>query len=258
MAQQIFGPAFNLIPVFDLKNKDEMNAAASFRDGDSASNLTRYHKDNPHIVDEWLQGVARVRDKLSTVETINIFADALKVNRLDFKPLQLPFREKDYWVAVEYPEVTSEDTDDQDPFIPDEDFLSLVQWLPTNGFNTEGSQSGMLIDELIEVLPSKRQTTGIAFHYNQPTTEPPQTLLLAITPEITGAWSWDKLVGTLHSTLDRAKLRAVEPDHLDKTAFGHLLPAIISAVTSYPFATISTDFVHQTAEKAMNMTQNSD
>ncbi|MCP3669072.1 MAG: hypothetical protein GY814_01270 [Gammaproteobacteria bacterium] len=113
----------------------------------------------------------------------------------------------------------------------------------------------MLIGEWKEVIPSKSQTTGIAFHYNQPTTEPPQTLLLAITPEVTGTWSWDKLVGTLHNTLDRAKLRAVEPDQLDNTAFGHLLPAIISAVTSYPFATISTDYVHQTAEKAFNSTQ---
>jgi hypothetical protein len=255
MSQQIFGPAFNLIPIFNLKNKEEMNAAASFRDADSASNLTRHHKDNPHIVDEWLQGIARVRDKIGTVESINIFTTALKKSSFDLKPLQLPFRKKDHWVAVDYPEITSEDANNPDAFIPDEDFLSVAQWLPASGFDPIQLQSGLFIDEWIEVIPSKSQTTGIAFHYNQPTTEPPQTLLLAITPEVTDTWSWDKLVGTLHNTLDRAKLRAVEPDQLDNTAFGHLLPAIVSAVTSDPFATISTDYVHQTAEKAFNSTQ---
>lgn len=253
-AQEIFGPAFNLIPVFKLKNQAEMQAAADFRDTGSDLNLVRHHQDNPHIVEEWLQGVARVREKVSVIDSVNIFAGALNRFRLDLKPLQLPFREEDYWVAVTYPEVKPEDADKPDVFIPDEDFLSVVQWLPASGFDPGQKQSGLLVDEWTEVIPSKQQTTGIAVHYNQATTEPPQALLLAITPEVTGAWTWDKLVGTLHNTLDRAKLRAVEPDQLDKSAYGHLLPAIISAVTSYPFATISTDFVHQTAEMASDLT----
>jgi hypothetical protein len=59
--------------------------------------------------------------------------------------------------------------------------------------------------------------------------------LLAVTPEITGQWTWAKLEGILNDTLERTKQRAVEPDLLGSTAFGHLLPAVLSAVTSRRF-----------------------
>ncbi len=253
-AQAIFGPAFNPIPVFKLKDPGEIQAAVDFRDAGRALSLTRHHQDNPHIVAEWLQGVARVREKVGTLESVLIFGEALGRFSLDIKPLQLPFREQDHWVAVEYPEVKSEDVDKPDAFVPEGDFLSLVQWLPSSSFTPGQPQSGLLVDEWLEVIPGKRETTGIAVHYNQPSTEPPQVVLLAVTPEITGAWTWDKLAGILNDTLNRAKRRAVEPDQLGNGAFGHLLPAVISAVTSYPFATISTDFVHQTAVNAANLT----
>jgi hypothetical protein len=75
-------------------------------------------------------------------------------------------------------------------------------------------------------------------------------LLLAITPKETGRWRWDDLVAILHDTLDRARKRAVEPDHLARTAYGHLLPAVMTAVGSHPLATISADLVHLTATAA--------
>jgi hypothetical protein len=61
----------------------------------------------------------------------------------------------------------------------------------------------------------------------------------------------EELIAILNNTLDRAKLRAVEPDQLGDTALGHFIPAIISAVTSRQVATISTDFVHQTAVNSL-------
>jgi hypothetical protein len=189
------------------------------------------------IVDEWLQGVARVRPNLSIFETATILGEIFCQPRTWQKPLQLPFRETDHWVAVEYP----------DTFLPQGEFLSILQVLPASKFRSSASQSGLLIDEWIEVIPSKFETTGIALHFNQPNTEPAQTLLLAVTPEITGAWTWDKLVGILHNTFDRAQLRAVEPDQLGHTALGQLLPAIITPVASRPFATLTTDLVYQTA-----------
>ena len=52
-----------------------------------------------------------------------------------------------------------------------------------------------------------------------------------VTPQETGNWSWDKLVGILNDTLLRAKLRAIDPGLLDtqtKPELGVLLPAILS------------------------------
>jgi hypothetical protein len=239
-AQAIFGPSFNLIPSFNLKNQAELQAAANFRDAAAPNGLTRHHQDNPLIVDEWLQGAARVQPNLNTLETIYILGEHFGNPRTQQKPIQLPFRETDHWVAVEYPE----------GFLPEGEFLSILQVLPASGFEPGAPQSGLLIDEWVEVIPSKSETTGIAFHFNQPNSEPPQACLLAVTPEITGTWTWDKLVGILQDTFTRAKLRAVEPDQLGDTALGHLLPAIITPVASRRFATITTDLVHQTAVRS--------
>jgi hypothetical protein len=236
-AQAIFGPAFNLIPSFSLKNQAELSAAANFRDAAPPNSLTRYHQDNPLIVDEWLEGAARVQPNLSLLETITILGENLGNPRTQQKPIQLPFRNTDHWVAVEYPE----------EFVPAGEYLSILQVLPAAGFQPSAPQSGLLIDEWVEVLPSKSETTGIAFHFNQPNTEPPQATLLAVTPEITGTWTWDKLVGILQDTFTRAKLRAVEPEQLGATAFGHVLPAIIAPVATNHRATIATDLVYQTA-----------
>jgi hypothetical protein len=236
-AQAIFGPAFNLIPSFNLKNQAELSAAASFRDAAPAGSLTRHHQDNPLILDEWFEGAARVRPNLSLLETITILGENLGTPRTQQKPIQLPFRNTDHWVAVEYPE----------DYLPEGEFLSVLQVLPDSGFQAAASQSGLLIDEWVEVLPSKAETTGIAFHFNQPNTEPPQACLLAVTPEITGTWTWDKLVGILQDTFTRAKLRAVEPDQLGDTPFGQLLPAIVTPVATNRRATITTDLIWQTA-----------
>lgn len=237
-AQAIFGPAFNLLPTFTFAEPGELRAAANFRDALPPNNLTRHHADNPLLVEEWLQGAARVQPKLDALETITIFGEAFGAPRTQLKPIQLPFRKTDHWLAVEYPET----------YQPEGEFLSILQVLPATGFQPDEAQKGLLLDEWTEVIPNRAETTGIAFHFNQPNTEPPQTLLLAVTPEVTGAWTWDKLVGTLLDTFQRARMRAVEPEQIGDSIYGHLLPAILTPVASRPFATISTDLVHQTAQ----------
>jgi hypothetical protein len=239
-----------MLPIFEFKNEPEVSAAVDFRNAPANESLTRY-SNNPLIAIEWLQGVARVREKAGLLESICTFNDAFNDDELQLEPLQLPFRETDHWVAVAYPEVRTEDLDKPGIFKPEGDFLSVMQQIQT-GYTTNGLQSGLVIDEWSEIIPNRAETTGIAINYNQPNTEPPQTLLLAISPEITGSWKWDDLVAVLHDTLDRAKKRAVEPEFIGATPYAQLLPAIISGVSSYPFATISTDLVHQTQIAAMN------
>lgn len=243
-ARAILGPAFNLLPRFSLKNSDEIAAALAFRDADPAASLTRF-SDNPLVVEEWLQGVARVREKMGSLEEVCTFNDAFNDSQLVLRPLQLPFREMDHWLAVEYPPLDPANPDDPNAFRPEGDYLSIVQQIPAGGFDIAGVQTGFLIDEWTEIIPNKVETSGIAVHFNQPSTEPPQVLLLAITPELTGKWTWDDLEAILLDTISRAKKRAVEPQHLGFTPFAHILPAIMTSVTTYPFATISTDLVHQ-------------
>ena len=53
--------------------------------------------------------------------------------------------------------------------------------------------------------PAATETTGLAFHYDRPDSEPPQAMLLVVPPVLRGAWQWDDLVAALHETLDLAR-----------------------------------------------------
>ena len=55
-----------------------------------------------------------------------------------------------------------------------------------------------------------------------------------------GAWQWEDLVDALNETLGFAKRRAVEPVHVDQSAYARFLPATIMAVTMRQL-TISAD-----------------
>ncbi|GJL65133.1 MAG: hypothetical protein NPIRA05_01040 [Nitrospirales bacterium] len=244
-ARSILDESFNLLPTFLINNSDEVAAAVEFRDAGSGLNLTRF-SNNALIVDEWLQGVARVRDKMALVEEVVTFNDAFEHADWVLKPLQLPFLESDHWIAVKYPAPDPNNPDDTNAFQPEGDYLSIVQLVPSGQFDAAANQIGLLIDEWTETIPNKIETSGIAVHYNQPGSQPPQALLLAITPEVTGNWTWDDLEAILLDTMIRAKKRAVEPEHLGLTPFAQILPAILTAVSSKPFATISTDLVNQT------------
>jgi hypothetical protein len=115
--------------------------------------------------------------------------------------------------------------------------LSIAAHGPT-AFQSGAKQSGVLIDDWTEEIPTATETTGIAFRFNQPNAAPPQALLLAVTPNETGSWDWDDLVGTLNDTLRRAKRRAVEPDQLETRT-----PAWVTAEPAWqPFSSVWNTF----------------
>ncbi len=93
---------------------------------------------------------------------------------------------------------------------------------------------GVLIDEWTEIIPTTEETTGLTYHYDRPNTEPPQTLLLVTPSNFNGQWQWQDLVDTLHDTLDLAKKRAVEPQHIASTAYSRFLPAVLSEAAIWP------------------------
>ena len=99
--------------------------------------------------------------------------------------------------------------------------------------------AGLLIDEWIEVVPSATETTGIALQYDQPNAAPPQTILVAVPPEIESPWTVWSLQQVLLETLDLARILAVDPDALDEV--GHYLPALYFACNTAG-ETVSTNF----------------
>ena len=197
-------------------------------------------------VDDWLYGMARVREKPRLWEKTVLLADALLgpggllgTSLLGWKepvlsPVQLPYVAKDHWLGMEFA---------NDPSLPNQ--FSEDRLLFTAHYAaglTVDEQCGLVFDEWTEVIPAEKETTGIALHVDGPNAEPPQAMLLVAPPVRTpaGTWAAGDLVDAVTETFELARTRAVEPEHLDDTAYAHMLPATVLSATSEPI-TISTD-----------------
>ncbi|OXM50375.1 hypothetical protein [Amycolatopsis alba] len=184
-------------------------------------------------VDDWLHGMARVREKPRLWEKTVQLAGALLApggllgtdilgwQEPELTPVQLPYVEDDHWLAMEFFDPAKVDDQlDQDRLLYTAHYKASL---------SGDSQCGLLLDEWTEVIPAVRETTGIALHYDGPDSEPPQTMLLVVPPvlEPNGNWTPELLVEAITETFGLAKTRAVEPDHLAGTELGHLLPATV-------------------------------
>jgi hypothetical protein len=162
-------------------------------------------------------------------ERVTLLGEAVGRTEPELLPVQFPHRDGDPWLALELP----------DGYELDGDHLLYTAHYPVQ-FRAAGTQGGLLVDEWTEVIPTRQENTGLAVNFDRPGTEPPQSMLLVTPPERTGTWRWDDLVAAVNETLDLAKIRAVEPAHLDRTAYAQLLPATMLTATRRPI-TISTD-----------------
>jgi predicted nucleic acid-binding Zn-ribbon protein len=216
MARGFLGEDFVLLPKFTLTDPADVTKADTNRD--QLLKYARVTLSIPLPVDEWLHGISLVRANMRTFATVLMLSQTFNDEAPDCSPMQLPFRDNDSWLGIEFPQGTT----------IVHDTISMVQCVP-QGFQPAAVQSGLLVDEWTEALPQKNEVTGIAFNFDQPNSAPPSAILLAVTPELTGHWHWDNLTETVLDTIERAKLRAVEPDMIDSlSGFGTLLPSILS------------------------------
>jgi hypothetical protein len=88
-------------------------------------------------------------------------------------------------------------------------------------------------------VPSRTETTAIAFQCNPPDACAPQSVLLAVPPVPDAPWTVAGLHRVLVETLDLAKLRAVDAEALGEIA--QYLPATFFAFNAQDDA-VSTDF----------------
>ena len=230
-ARSVFGGEFVLVPSFTVPSNQaaEWNNAYAGR-----ATLLEYQKTelkNDFPVDDWLYGVARVREKMRQVENLLFLTEALGTNEPALEPVQFPFSADAPWMALEFPSDARQKLERE---------LLLYTAGYAKDFDGTEPQCGVLLDEWTEVVPGETETTGITFHFDKPNSEPPQAILLATPTQFTGAWKWDDLVNTLHETLDMARTRAVEPQELDQTELSVFLPATIMATTWQPI-TIAAD-----------------
>ena len=217
----VFGKAFVVLPRFTPANVDELGKAladsARVQDGDPFASIT------------WFQRMARVREGAARLDATLNYSEALKTGeKLNLTIAQLPYEAGDRWVGL---------TLETGKSLPGGKLSLAVQ--STAPVDVSQPLAGLLIDEWVEVVPSATETTGISFQYDQPNAAPPQTILVAVPPEVGLPWTVWSLQQVLLETLDLARVRAVDPDALDEV--GHYLPALYFALNTANH-TVSTDF----------------
>jgi hypothetical protein len=229
----LFGDDFPVVPDFGMTAALGAEWRAAWGPGPAPDRGILDHQESTLgrslPVDEWFTGVARVREKLRSLETVTRLAEAFDTADLGLHPLQFPHRPGVPWLALEFPETLPSG----DPLAIDEDKLLYTAHFAVP-FDEADRQAGLLVDEWTEVIPRRTEDTGLAFHYDRPNSEPPQTLLLALPADHGEGWRWEDLVDSVRETVDLARKRAIEPDHLDTTAYARFLPAVISAVSLFP------------------------
>jgi hypothetical protein len=230
-AHVVLGDQFVLVPAFNLGVAQGTEWTNAYQNRAQLLDYQRDELDNAFAVDDWLYATARVSQKMHHVENLTFLTEALGTTPPLLEPVQFPYTAGAPWMALEYPP--------ESKGLLEKELLLYTACYAT-AFDGNDSQCGLLLDEWTEVIPSQTQTTGIAFQFDKPNAEPPQSILLATSPRFSGRWDWSDLVATLHETLDMARLRAVEPQQLDREPISVFLPATILATTWRPI-TIAAD-----------------
>ncbi len=214
-AKILLNQSFTALPFFTTHNAVELNAC-----------VAQDIEPDTLELEKWLQGIGKVREKMGNFNTLSTTAELLTDRELSLKVMQVPYNATAKWAGKEFGD-----------FIPANDTTSVVYHaVEAPGFFAP--MCGLMLDEWTEVIPEKAVDAGISFHFNRPNAMPPQALLLAVPPQMRGHWQWDDLMAILHETLERAKLRAVQPNQLLSGETFQTLPAVMTEFTNFNFRTI--------------------
>jgi hypothetical protein len=217
----VFGKQFIVLPRFTAANAEELEKALA--------DSTKILDGDPFVSTTWFKRMARVRDGVSRLNATLNYSEALKTGeKLKLNIAQLPHSTDDRWVGLPLKPGKS---------LPGGKLSIAVQ--SSAPLDVRKPLAGLLIDEWVEVVPSETETTGIALQYDRPNAAPPQTILIAVPPELEVPWTVWSLQQVLLETLDLARVRAVDPDALNEV--GHYLPALYFALNTAG-DTVSTDF----------------
>ena len=224
---EIFGPSMRFLAPFVAVNAGDVQS--------SLAASAALQGDNPLEVMTWFQRAARVREGAGRLHTSLLFAEALSGTSLGLTVAQLPHVPNDRWVGLPLAPTTP----GARPPRPPGGRLSLVVHTPT-AVNATRPVAGLLIDEWTETVPSPQETTGLVFHFDQPSARAPQAILLAVAPDARTTWDFETLEATLLETLELAKLRTVDLTALSEAS--PFLPALYFAQGPPEATTVTADF----------------
>jgi hypothetical protein len=104
VAKLLFGEDFKIIPSFQLNQDQASELANSLAAKEQLLDYQKNEEQSDFPVDDWLYGIARVREKLGHWENTVVLSEGFKSVTRDLTPLQLPYKENDSWLGLAYPE----------------------------------------------------------------------------------------------------------------------------------------------------------
>jgi hypothetical protein len=224
MLRAVFGDGFLALPRFTLADATDLTkslaASASLQGGDALA------------VYPWLRQVQRVREPVSRLSACLQAAEVAGTGAtLRLAVAQLPHLEGERWVGLAADSAGAMPAGKLSLVVHAEASLKLTQPL-----------AGVLVDEWVEVVPSARETTAIAFQHDAPDQRAPQVMLLAVPSAPGDPWTGAGLHRLLLDTLAQAQVRSIEAEALDTAVLNpiagaqaigelaHFLPALHFAV----------------------------
>ena len=222
-ARAVFGASFTILPRFAVDADAAGELAASLQASEALQD------GDPLQVHTWFVRHERVREPLARLAAPLRTAEILSLpERLELRVAQLPFAAGDRWLGL--PAKADQ--------APRHGALSLVVQAGAP-VDVTLPLAGLWIDEWVEIVPSRTETTAITFQFNPPDACAPQSILIAVPPVPGEAWTIAGLHRVLAETLDLAKLRTLDLSRLGDVA--HYLPALYFALNAQDDA-VSTDF----------------
>lgn len=223
VVRAILGEGALFVPRFTLPDASSLKSA--FSEGPDLLGATK-----ATAIGKWMMGASRVRPALGRWRKLWLVAEALGASRASYSLAQIPHQSDVHWAALPPPS--------SDLAAAISGVVSLVMH---GSVPTGSTWAGLLLDEWAEVIPAQTQSTGVAFHYDNPGAEAPQVALALAHPDggfLGKKWSLATALAILNDTIDLSHMRAVDGELLGELA--QLLPAVFFADDHEAKVTIST------------------
>ena len=215
--KQVFGETFQVLTLFNPTNGREI--ATGFAANDT---LLNGHQEAP---EQLISQVANVRPAVTQLQRLRDYTEILIPEHLALTVAQLPFADDSTrWAGL--------------PGVPAEHGAISLLALTSTPYDPAQPMTGLFIDTWDELIPANTQTTGLAFNFNAPNSEPPNAILLATPADPSQPWSTDELLENVKTLVETLPFRAAQ---FKLPGLGHFLPAAFFAFNPEN-DTVSTDF----------------
>ncbi|HET7736906.1 MAG TPA: hypothetical protein VFK52_13085 [Nocardioidaceae bacterium] len=210
LLRALLGAAQPALPVWRLAAPAPVDASLAGR--------SALLQGDPTAVATWLQRSALVRPELESFASLLSYCETVE-SPGELAVVQQPHRPGASWHALPFVE-----PDPTKPKTPPHGSLGLVLH-GFDAFDPGKAFAGLVVDGWTETVPADTETTAVTFHYDAPGARAPQSVLLAVHPEVSPQnWDFKTLLDTVNEAADLARLRTLSAAEL--APMGSFLPAL--------------------------------